>query len=167
MTVGVYAGSFDPFTYGHLAVAVNALKGLDYLHIAVGHNPAKKGLFTVEERKNFISHEMGSNPSVVVDHFEGALVSYCRKLQKSYGCPVVIVRGLRAVSDFEQEMAIAYANSIVDPQIQTFFIPATSEHAFVSSSGAKQLALFPEAEGALAKYVSPGVAEALKEKLRP
>jgi len=170
--VGIYAGSYDPFTYGHLSVVEGALKVFDRVIIAIGVNPKKKGLFPIEERKAMIRNTLqladnetpgvfssfGGAVKVEVTHFEGLLIDFAQIKH-----PSTIVRGLRAVSDFEQEMSIADANRKQCSEVQTIFIPAEARHAFVSSSTVKELALYPGSD--LSPYVTDDVAKKLREAL--
>jgi len=165
--VGIYAGSYDPFTYGHLSVVRGACKVFDHVIIAIGVNSRKAGVFKPEQRRTLIEDyldramidESGLARKCSIDIFEGLLIEYARTHEFS-----TLIRGLRAVSDFEAEMAIADANRKQEPTIQTIFIPAEADNAFVSSSTVKELALY---EGSnLSPYVSDTVAEELRRALR-
>lgn len=179
--IGIYAGSYDPFTYGHLSVVRGALKVFDHVLIAVGTNPKKKGLFVAEERvdmiREYLEHAHADEPDVYkssdnapkcsVMCFDGLLIDFARRKRwttEELAGRCAIVRGLRAVSDFEQEMAIADANRRQCEDIQTVFIPAEANDAFVSSSTVKELALYDSSD--LSYYVSHTVAKRLKEALR-
>jgi pantetheine-phosphate adenylyltransferase len=163
MTIAVYAGSFDPFTHGHESIVRGAFAAFDEVIVAIGVNSKKAPLFSTEERTQFVKSYFKPRTIRVVS-FEGLLVKYCESL----GEGVVIVRGLRAVSDFEIEMAIADANKRLDPTIQTVFIPSPAVHAFVSSSVVRELALVGASELDLSQnYVTPEVARALRERLCP
>lgn len=147
MNVGVYAGSFDCFTWGHFSVLEGALKSFDKVVVAVGKNSLKRGLFTPEERVEIIkTYVTRHGRRVEVRIFEGLLVEFCSEVyhdKDGEGEPpdrVTIVRGLRAVSDFEAEMSIADANRRLHPEYQTVFIPTEADKAFISSSTAKEIA---------------------------
>lgn len=164
-TVGIYAGSYDPFTYGHLSVVRGALQVFDKVVIAIGINPTKGGLFSAIERRELIEDTLKAGSPVGIDfariqieRFQGLLINYAQTIPDS-----VLVRGLRAVSDFEQEMAIADANRKQAP-IQTIFIPAEAQHAFVSSSTVKELALYPDSD--ISAYVTDYVGEQLRAALK-
>ncbi len=160
----VYAGSFDPFTFGHLPIAMGAIKIFGSVTIAIGNNPRKKSLFTHEEKVETILdyfEQQETVPNIV--SFEGLLVDFCRTLPGK----VVLIRGLRAVSDFEQEMAIADANRRMAPQIQTIFIPTEADRAFISSSTVKEIARYAKSAASLAPYVPPSVAKRLLDKEWP
>lgn len=175
--VGVYAGSYDPFTYGHLSVVRGACRVFDDIVIAVGHNPNKTtGLFSPDERLSMIESYVreaeerdpqtflvdGERSRCRVQIFDSRqlLIDFARTLQ-----PCALIRGLRVVTDFEAEMGIADANRRQDPSIQTVFIPAEADAAFISSSTAKELAMFPGSN--LKHYVNRGTEEALRQALQP
>lgn len=172
MTIGVYAGSFDPFTRGHWSIARGASAIFDKIVIAVGVNPNKSGLFSVQERLDFAEEyikkfgDSSCKEQFSYTSFEGLLVKFCSKMADHFNQQVAIVRGLRAVSDFEDEMKIADANLKLNAGIRTIFIPTESEVAFVSSSTAREMAKYPGTLGTLEKhYVTSTVAKALKKKL--
>lgn len=165
MTTAVYAGSFDPVTKGHLDLIQRAAQAFDHLIVAVGINSAKKPLFTTEEKIRLI--EVGilrsgfGEPNIVVTSFEGLLVDFCKQEKAT-----VIIRGLRAVTDFEFEMGIAHANRNMDPGIDTFFIPTQPKYSFVSSSTVREIAKHQSPTGwvHLDSYVTANVKDALKQK---
>ena len=128
-------GSFDPVTNGHVDVITRAAALYDELVVAVLVNPGKAGLFTVDERMELLREAVAELPNVVVDSFSGLLVDYCR----SHDIPVV-VKGLRAVGDFEYELQMAQMNARLAPGVETVFVPARAEHAFVASSLVKEVA---------------------------
>jgi len=163
----IYAGSFDPFTFGHAAVVSGAIKAFGRVRVAIGVNPKKKGLFTVEERSELIQSYkvMFKKEAFDVASFQGLFVDYCTRVAIEERVTPVLVRGLRAVSDFEQEMAIADANHRLSPDFQTIFIPTEAERAFVSSSVVKEIASNTKEPAKLIPYVTIPVAEKLLEKL--
>ena len=169
-TLGVYAGSFDPPTLGHLNVARQSLRVFDKVVVAVGVNPSKRGLFSVAERVQMLRDLFAETPNVIVDSFDGLLVEYCRewaqKDEESSPYKVSIVRGLRALSDFESEMGIAALNRTLRGQIPTVFIPTEPQYTYISSSAAREMARYPLAVVGLHEYVPPQVARALKERMR-
>ncbi|MEP7216901.1 MAG: pantetheine-phosphate adenylyltransferase [Anaerolineaceae bacterium] len=135
MSDAVYAGSFDPITNGHVAVIRAGLVAFERIIVAVLTNPNKSSLFTVEERSEMILDAMGGDSRVEVDRFDhGLLVEYARSKGVS-----VILRGLRAVGDFESELQMASMNRHLGPGIETVFIMA-SDYFFVSSSLIKEVA---------------------------
>ncbi|SFJ61317.1 pantetheine-phosphate adenylyltransferase [Thermoflavimicrobium dichotomicum] len=156
MKVAVYPGSFDPITYGHLDIIERGAKIFDRVVVAVLINSAKKPLFTVDERQQMIQNATRHLPNVEVDSFEGLLVDYMRKRQAQ-----VILRGLRAISDFEYELQIASINKKMNDEVETLFLMTNNRHSFISSSMVKEVARY----GADVKDLVPeDVAEALSIK---
>jgi len=156
----VYPGSFDPFTNGHLDVAERASRLFDRVTIAVLENPAKKGryLFTTEERLEIIRASTKHLPNVEVETFQGLLAEYMRRKGLR-----VIVKGLRAVSDYEYELQMAHLNRQLNPEVETLFVLAATRWAFVSSTMVKEIARYG---GDISKFVPPPAARALKAKFR-
>ncbi|MGA9172398.1 MAG: pantetheine-phosphate adenylyltransferase [Thermoactinomyces sp.] len=156
MKVAVYPGSFDPITYGHLDIIKRGAKVFDKIIVAVLTNSSKNPLFTVEERKQLIREATKHMPVVEVDSFGGLLVDYLHKRQAK-----VILRGLRAISDFEYELQIASTNRKLDEEVETFFLMTSNEYSFISSAMVKEVARY----GADVKDLVPiHVAKALREK---
>src|SRR5690606_17677969 len=120
--------SFDPVTYGHLDIIRRAAKQFDVLIVAVLNNPSKNPLFTVEERKQLLREVAGDLENVQIDSFQDLLVNYI-KMKKAH----VIIRGLRAISDFENELQMASINHFLDEQIETFFMMTSPQYSFLSS----------------------------------
>lgn len=136
----IYPGSFDPITYGHLDIILRAAKLFDKIIVGILNNPNKKALFTIEERKEHLHKVLGniesaSNVEIVV--FEGLLIDFAKN--QNANC---IVRGLRAVTDFEIEFQRSLINKTLNPSIETIFITACSEHMLLSSSAVKEVAYF-------------------------
>ena len=153
----IYPGSFDPLTNGHLAIIQRGLKVFDRLVVAVANNPEKKPLFDVAERRKMISDAVGDDPHVEVDSFDALLVEYVRRK----GIHTVL-RGLRAVSDFEFEFQIANMNRHLLPDLETVFVMTGEDYFFVSARIVREVATFG---GDVSAFVPPNVLEALKEKL--
>lgn len=137
MRIGVCPGSFDPVTNGHLDIFSRASKMFDVIIVAVFHNPNKKPLFTMEERVEMLNMATNDIPNVKVDSFSGLLNEYVRRQNSSF-----IVRGLRALSDFEYEFQRALLIKKIDPAMETIFMMSSNEYSFISSSGIKELAKF-------------------------
>lgn len=154
--IAVCPGSFDPITYGHLDIITRAANVFDEVYISILNNSSKKSLFTVEERISLIQEVIKDFPNVKVDSFDGLLIEYAESIGAS-----AIIRGLRAVSDFEYEMQITSMNRFLDDKIETFFIMTNNQYSFLSSSIVKEVAQY---HGNVKQLVPPLVEEALKEK---
>jgi pantetheine-phosphate adenylyltransferase len=154
--IAVYPGSFDPITYGHLDIIERGLEVFDEIIIAVAPNSGKKGLFSTEERISHIREALGDNPRVKVDTFEGLLVDYV----VSTGAKVIL-RGLRAVSDFEYEFQIAQMNHNLKSEVETVFMMTSVPYGYLSSSIVKEVASL---KGPVESLVPPVVMKALAEK---
>lgn len=127
--IAVFPGSFDPFTVGHESIVNRASKLFDKIIIAIGLNPKKDALFTLEERKNFIRQVFEDNPKIEIVHFEGLTVEFCKRVGAGY-----ILRGLRTSADFEFERAIAQVNKSMYKEIETVFFLTITEHTPINSS---------------------------------
>jgi pantetheine-phosphate adenylyltransferase len=158
MTIAVYPGSFDPVTFGHLDIVERGARIFDKVIIAVMHNPQKNPLFHVEERKDLIRRAVEHLPNVEVDSFPGLLVDYMRNRKAK-----VIIKGLRAVSDFESELQMASMNKHMYNEVETFFLPTSSKYSYLSSSIIKEIARH---EGPIHDFVPPHVEQAIREKFR-
>ncbi len=149
--VAVYPGSFDPVTFGHLDIIQRAAKQFDYVIVAVLNNERKNPLFSVKERKELLYQVTLDMPNVEVDSFNELLITYMRSKQAH-----IIVRGLRAVSDFEYELQMASTNQKLDDTIETVFMMTNPKYSYLSSSIVKEIARF---QGQVADLV-PDVVEA-------
>ena len=154
--VAVYAGSFDPVTKGHLDLIHRTAKLFSRTIVAVGVHPTRQAAFSVAERLELLRAVTAGIPGVEVTSFEGLLVNYCRKVSAT-----AIVRGLRAVTDFEYELQIAHANADMLPVVDTIFLPTRTHYGFVSASLVREIASHG---GDVSKYAPPAVCEALKKK---
>lgn len=134
--IAVYPGSFDPITNGHLDLLQRALKIFDKIIVAVAKNPVKKTLFTAEERMEMIRLSLEGHPQVTIDTFDGLLVDYARRQNAR-----AILRGLRAVTDFEYEFQLAMMNRRLEPEIETVFLMTGLRWVFLSSSILKEAAV--------------------------
>lgn len=159
MSLALYPGSFDPITYGHVNIIQRGLAVFDELIVAVAHNVRKQPLFTPEERMEMIRASVGDDPRVRITTFQGLLVQYA----ESVGANVVL-RGLRAVSDFEFEFQLAHMNRRLSPQLETIFMMTGEEHFYVASNLVREIAQFG---GDVAPLVPPVVAAKLKERFKP
>jgi len=152
----VYAGSFDPITLGHLDIAARGSKLVDKLIIAIGVNPKKKYTFTLEERIAMVKECTAKYPNIEVRSFQGLLVHFCR--DHSAG---IILRGLRAVTDFEFEFQIGLANMDMASDIETVFLLSEPQNIFISSSLVKEIAFN---QGEVQQYLPPSAYRRLMEK---
>lgn len=159
MSLALYPGSFDPITYGHVNIIQRGLAVFDELIVAVAHNVRKQPLFTPEERMEMIRASVGDNPRIRITTFQGLLVHYA----ESVGANIVL-RGLRAVSDFEFEFQLAHMNRRLAPQLETIFMMTGEEHFYVASNLVREIAQFG---GDVAPLVPPLVAAKLKERFKP
>jgi pantetheine-phosphate adenylyltransferase len=159
--LAVYPGTFDPITNGHVDILERSLALFDEVIVAIAVNPRKQPLFTVEERTDLIRGAVAAESRVRVrcDSFDGLLVEYCRQ----HGARV-IVRGLRALADFEYEFQFALMNRRLDPEVDTVFFMTDERHHYVSSSLVREVAGLG---GDISGFVPPAVATALAGKLRP
>ena len=158
MKKAIYAGSFDPLTLGHLDIIKRALKITDYLIIGVGENIRKKYLFSLQERINMINETLKSIPvkNFEVKAFEGLLVDFAKKEKAQ-----CIVRGLRALTDFDYEFQIGLTNKELNGDVETIFLLTSKENIFISSSMVKELAYFKKD---ISNYVPVSVLKAFENK---
>jgi len=154
----VYAGSFDPITRGHEDLIKRSLQFVDRIVVAVATNVSKQPLFTLEERVAFIRSAIGDDPRVDVRQFNGLLVDFARTVGAS-----LIIRGLRAVSDFEYEFQMALMNRHLAPGLETVFMVPSLDTTYISSSLVREVARF---RGDVKDLVHPDVAEALRVRLQ-
>jgi pantetheine-phosphate adenylyltransferase len=158
MTVAIYPGSFDPITNGHVDIIQRALGIVDRVVVAIAENVRKAPLFTVAERRQHIADAVGGDSRVEIDAFEGLLVSYVERRQAR-----LVVRGLRALSDFEYEFQLAHMNRRLGKGLDTLFLMTSEKDFYVSSSLVKEVAQFG---GDVSGLVPPTVERALVEKFR-
>lgn len=158
MKTAIYPGSFDPVTNGHLDIIKRATKMFDKLIVVVLINPLKTYSFSIPERVELLSKAAGSIHNVEIDSYDGLLADYF----KDHPEIDVIVKGLRATSDFEYEFQMAHTNKDLNPRAETVFIPASANTTFISSSMVKQVAMFG---GDLSKYVPAVIHEEISAKL--
>lgn len=154
----IYPGTFDPITNGHLDIIERAMTLFDVVTIGVTTNPAKNPLFTVEERMAMIRQVTANFANVEVDSFSGLLVDYAKRLG---AC--AIIRGLRAISDFEYEFQMALVNRKISDGIVTVFLMPNEKYTYLNSTIVKELATF---SGDISRFVPPLVEAQVKQKLR-
>ena len=155
MRRAIYPGSFDPVTNGHLDVIARAAKLFDEVIVAVAVNDQKRSLFTADERTALIAGSVAGFENVRVSRFDGLLVEFARKEKAA-----AIIRGLRALSDFEFEFNMALMNRHLKPQVETIFVMPNEQFSYTSSSLVKQVAKYG---GDVSHFVPPNVAAALKK----
>ena len=158
MKIAIYPGSFDPITLGHLDVLSDGAKMFDKVIIAVLNNSAKKGFLSVEERVSLIKESVKHLDNVEVDSFDGLTVEYAKKKNAT-----ILLRGLRAVSDFEYEMQLSQTNRALSEDIKTVFLMTKPEYNFISSSTVKEIL---QNDGDISKFVSPEVNDYLINKVK-
>lgn len=156
-TLAVFPGSFDPLTNGHVDIITRGARLFDRIIVAILVNAEKKPLFSLEERVDIVRTVFKDVPEVEVDTFDGLLVDYVERRQAQ-----VIVRGLRAVSDFEYEFQMAGMNARLNPTIETVFLMASDRHQFISSRFVKEIGQFG---GDIRHFVSGRVATFLQKKM--
>ncbi|HMC95856.1 MAG TPA: pantetheine-phosphate adenylyltransferase [Polyangia bacterium] len=156
MTLAVYPGTFDPITNGHVDILRRSLKIFDRVVVALAENVRKTPLFSLEERRAMISEALGRDPRLEVDAFQGLLAEYCRRRGAT-----VMIRGLRALADFEYEFQLAHMNRHLAPDVETLFLMTGEESFYVSSSLVKEVALMG---GDVSRMVPSSVAAALTKK---
>ncbi len=156
MRLAVYPGTFDPITRGHTDIVSRSLSIFDRLVVAVAPNPRKGALLSLEERVELVKIATKGFPNVEVESFNGLLVEYVRQRGAH-----AIIRGLRAVSDFEHEFQMALLNRKLDERLETVFLMPSEEYSYLTSSIVKELALFG---GELEAFLIPEVSKHLREK---
>ncbi|MBQ4001077.1 MAG: pantetheine-phosphate adenylyltransferase [Lachnospiraceae bacterium] len=157
MTTAIYPGSFDPVTNGHLDIIRRAAKIADVLIVAVLNNPSKTSMFTVEERVEMLRETTKDIENVRVDSFSGLTVDYARKEHA-----VCMVRGLRAVTDFDYELQLSQTNKVLAPEVDTVFLATDLKYAYLSSSVVKEAAGFGgDISGFVPSYVQKKVLDKL------
>ena len=154
--IAVYPGSFDPITLGHIDILTRGLELFDRVIVAIANNIEKRSLFTVQEKMDLIRKSVNGNENVLNDSFDGLLVDYVKKVNARF-----VIRGLRAMSDFEYEFQMASMNRNLNMGMDTIFMMTSKDYFFVSSRTVKEVAAFGGPVGA---FVSEVVEKSLKEK---
>jgi len=154
----IYPGTFDPVTNGHIDLCHRALKMFDQVVVGVADNPGKKPFFSVDERVAMIQDVLKAEDRITVLPFQGLLIDFAREVEA-----LIIVRGLRAISDFEYEVQLAGMNRTLAPEIETVFLTAAEQYAFVSSSLVREIAGL---KGDVSGFLHPNVLKKLQNKLK-
>lgn len=158
MKIAVYPGSFDPFTNGHLDILKRAATLFDHVIVGVLVNKSKNCLFSPEERVDMIVEAVKDIENIRVMHFNGLLVDFCNKIGAK-----AVIRGLRAVSDYEYEVQMFAANYHLEPSVETVFLMSQPKYSFLSSSVVKEIAHY---NGDIKEMVPPSVAAAICKKMK-
>lgn len=156
MLKGIYPGSFDPVTFGHLDIIRRSAGLVDELIVGVLNNKAKSPLFSVKERVRMLNEVTKDMPNVRIVPFEGLLVDFARRSGAS-----VVIRGLRAITDFEYELQMAQTNRVIAPEIDTLFLNTNLKYSYLSSSIVKEIAEFG---GDIQEFLHPQIARKVMEK---
>jgi pantetheine-phosphate adenylyltransferase len=158
MRIGIFPGTFDPVTEGHVDIISRSLKVLDRVVVAVAHAYHKETLFTAEERRGLVERAVADIPGVEVTTFDGLLIDFARGMHAS-----AIIRGLRFISDFEYEFQLALMNRRLDPEVETLFFMPSARFSYLNSSVIKEVARLG---GDVSGLVPEPVVAAMKEKFR-
>jgi len=158
MTIAVYPGTFDPITHGHRDIAERAATLFDKVIIAIAHNPKKTPVFSINERIQMAQNIFADQPKIEVLAFDNLLVHFAQQSSAN-----VIIRGLRAVSDFDYEFQLAGMNRKLEPKIETVFLTPSEQYTYISSSLVREIATMG---GDVSDFVDPKVRAALDKRLR-
>lgn len=156
--IAVYPGTFDPVTRGHIDICQRALKMFDQVVIGVADSLAKQPFFDIDERFNMLETVFADNDRILVKPFSGLLIDFARECDAD-----VIIRGLRAISDFEYEVQLAGMNRSLAPEVETVFLTAAQRYAFVSSSLVREIARL---DGDVSEFLHPEILKRLTAKLQ-
>ncbi|MBF0253702.1 MAG: pantetheine-phosphate adenylyltransferase [Candidatus Omnitrophica bacterium] len=154
--IAIYPGTFDPITYGHLDMIDRGLKIIDEIIVAVGANPNKRPLFSIDERVDMVKKTAGKKRNVRVESFDGLLVDYAARKNVR-----AVIRGVRMFSDFEYEFQMALTNRKLNPKVETFFLMPNEVYSYLTSSHMKEIVSMG---GDVSSYVPPYVYEKLRQK---
>ena len=158
MLKGIYPGSFDPVTYGHLDVIERSSKLVDELIVGVLNNKAKSPLFSAEERVRMLEEVTKDIPNVRIYPFDGLLIDFAAKMEAG-----VVIRGLRAITDFEYELQMSQTNHKLNPDVETIFLTTSIEYSYLSSTTVKEIASYG---GDITQFVPEAVVGKLEQKMK-
>ena len=158
MTRAIYPGSFDPITNGHLDIIERSSKMVDELVVGVLNNSAKNSLFSVEERVSMLKEMTREMPNVTVASFDGLLVDFAERMDAD-----MVIRGLRAITDFEYELQMSQTNHKLSPNVETMFLTTSIEYSYLSSTTVREIAAFG---GDVTQFVPQAVAVELEKKMK-
>ena len=158
MTRGIYPGTFDPITYGHLDIIDRASNVVDELIIGVLHNYTKETLFSRQERVELIQSVLKDRLQITVKSYDGLLIDFARQEKADF-----VIRGIRAITDFEYELQMSQTNRILCPEIDTLFFTTSLEYAYLSSSTVREVASF---DGDISRFVPEYIEKKVKEKYK-
>ena len=158
MKKAIYPGSFDPITFGHMDIITRSAKLFDEVVVGVLSNSAKSALFSTEERVSMIEGLLAEYPNVTVDSFDGLLVDYAKRIDAT-----IIIRGLRAVTDFEYELQIAQTNRVQFPQLDTVFLTTSLHYSYLSSTIVREFASYG---GDITSFVPKEIIPLIEAKYR-
>ena len=158
MAIAVYPGSFDPVTLGHQDIIERSSQIMDQVIVGVLRNQSKSPLFSVEERVDMLTQVIGCMPNVEVRAFDGLLVDFVRQCHAD-----VIIRGLRAITDFEYELQLSQTNRVIAPEVDTIFLTTNLKYSYLSSSIVKEIAMY---HGDISAFLHPKIAERIWEKMK-
>lgn len=156
MSIAVYPGSFDPVTLGHYDIIVRTSQIMDQVIIGVLNNQAKRPLFTVKERVEMLKDVTSGLPNVEIQYFDGLTIDFARRNHAQ-----VMIRGLRAVTDFEYELQLAQTNRVIAPEIDTMFLATSLKYSYLSSSIVKEIASLG---GEIHEFLHPQIAKRMLDK---
>ena len=157
MATAVYPGSFDPVTLGHQDIIERSSKIMEKVIVGVLRNNSKSPLFSVKERVNMLLDVTSHLPNVEVQAFDGLLVDFVRQCQGD-----VIIRGLRAITDFEYELQLSQTNRVIAPEVDTIFLTTNLKYSYLSSSIVKEIAMY---RGDISAFLHPEIAHKVREKM--
>ena len=158
MSIAVYPGSFDPVTLGHFDIIQRSSKIMDQVIVGVLNNSSKTPLFSVEERVKMLESLTKDMPNVKIMSFGGLLVDFVKEQNAN-----VIIRGLRAITDFDYELQMSQTNRVIAPEVDTIFLTTNLKYSYLSSSIVKEIASY---DGDISEFLHPEIAELVQEKMR-